>query len=124
MNKYNAKGQWVCSECWRVLLSKDSSCHEHKDSKPVYFHSTGELKRWHHLLLMQKNGEIVNLKRQVRFKLEINGILVTTYTPDFVYVTPFEEVVEDFKGQDTDASKLRRKLMKVVHGIDVLITKR
>ena len=118
-SKYNAKPVWACSECYANTEGKDNCCSNHPDSKLIYFHSTGEFNYWHQLLLLQKAGDISELKRQVRFDIEHNGVKITRYTADFSYVKNDEYIVIDYKGKDTDASKLRRKLTLAFHGIDV-----
>jgi predicted transcriptional regulator YdeE len=43
---------------------------------------------------------------------------------DFRYITlpDFAYVVEDAKGHETDVARIKRHLMKSVHGIDVRIS--
>jgi hypothetical protein len=123
-HKYNAKPVWACSECYAAVLGRDDQCRAHPDVKLTYFPSSGEFSHWHQLLLLQRVGQISDLKRQIPFKIVINDIKVTTYTADFSYIQDGEYTVIDFKGKDTDASKLRRKLTLAVHGIDVKLVKK
>ena len=87
-----------------------------------YFHSTGEYNYWMDLLLLQKTGVITGLERQPSFSLDINDVHIGRYTADFKYIDGSgNELVVDFKGYDTDGSKLRRKLTYAIHGIEVIL---
>lgn len=93
------------------------------------FASQGELARWNFLKMMQDEGKIRNLRRQIRFKLEINGQLICIYVADHGYrilhCEEFEqETIEDFKGMETPEFKLKKKLMFAIHGIDVKVVKK
>jgi hypothetical protein len=70
---------------------------------------------------LEKQGEIKNLKRQVSYKLEINGVKICSYRADFVYfdVSKNKEIVEDTKGFKTDTYKFKKKLMLALHNIDI-----
>ncbi len=99
--------------------------------KGEVFDSHRELKRWKELELLHNSGVIFDLCRQVKFELipkqrRKNGKAIrgTTYIADFVYkqLLPdgsVELVVEDAKGFKTDAYKMKWKLMKQVHNIEV-----
>jgi hypothetical protein len=103
------------------------------------FHSKAELKRWEELKLLQKAGLICGLERQVWFDLIVNDRHVGFYVADFTYrkdplkfaellaIPKSGTVCEDVKGgraTQTEAFKLKAKLMKAIHGIDILITGR
>lgn len=85
------------------------------------FDSKREAERWRELCLLEAAGQIADLRRQVRYRIEINCVTVTTYVADFVYrdVATNETVVEDAKGYRTDVYKLKQKLMRAVHGIEI-----
>lgn len=89
----------------------------------ITFDSAKEGRRYADLKLLERAGEIRDLKLQSPFPLMVNGVLVCTYVADFTYrrADPFlgETVVEDVKGMRTDVYKIKRKLMKAVHNIDV-----
>lgn len=91
------------------------------------FDSKGEAARWSELVLMQKCGEIKNLRRQVTYPLVVNGLKVCSIIPDFVYeeLTPDgpAEVVEDFKSPATrtPAFNIKAKLFKAVYGRDIIL---
>lgn len=96
----------------------------------ITFDSKGELKHWHDLCVRQSIGEISDLKRQVRFVLcppvKLLGeerASAVTYVADYQYVENGMTIVADFKGVDTPASRIKRRLMKWINGIDVLIVR-
>ena len=81
--------------------------------------SVREYERHLILLDMQKRGEIKNLKRQPRFKLEVNGQLICTYVGDWRYddnsIGFLFDTVEDAKGFKTPEFKLKWKLCKALY---------
>jgi len=89
----------------------------------ITFHSAKEAKRYGELKLLQRAGEITSLELQPRFPIVINGVKVCTYVGDFGYVDHTgSPVIEDCKGFKTAIYRLKAKLMKAVHGIEVLET--
>lgn len=87
-----------------------------------YFDSKMEYKRFGTLTMLEKAGEIRDLKRQVRYKLEHEGVFFGVYIADFVYERDGQTIVEDVKGHRTQAYKTKKRLMKTIHGIDILET--
>lgn len=92
------------------------------------FPSKAEANRYDQLKLLEKNGEVRNLKLQVSYPLKVNGKLVCRYRADFVYEERihkgdgsviWREVVEDKKGFMTPAYRIKKNLMQACHGIDV-----
>jgi hypothetical protein len=106
------------------------------------FDSHKEARRWQELLLLQKAGEITDLRRQVEYELipaqyetyerygkdgkrlkDGERLLErkATYVADFVYTIAEtgENIVEDAKGVRTKDYILKRKLMLAVHSIRV-----
>lgn len=91
------------------------------------YDSRREAERARILRLMQKAGEITNLKEQVKFELipaqYINGKCVeraVTYIADFTYIDKSGNlIVEDAKGVRTEKYIIKRKLMLYVYGIRV-----
>lgn len=88
------------------------------------FDSQAEARRYDELVLLEKAGEIEDLKRQVRYRLEVNGVHVCDYVADFTYVRfsrPRQRVrvVEDCKGVMTREYLLKKKLMLAVYGIAI-----
>lgn len=92
------------------------------------FDSKKEANRYKELLLLEKAGEIHDLRRQVKFKLiptqrdEVTGEVVErecSYKADFVYDEAGETVVEDVKGFRTKEYIIKRKLMLYQYGIRI-----
>ena len=117
--------------------------HKYKNHKTevdgITFDSKREATRWHELKLMEKNGYIRDLQRQVRFELIpaqreddtlgkrggiIKGKVIerkVEYIADFVYqdMDTGQIVVEDTKGLRTKDYIIKRKLLLWVHGIRI-----
>lgn len=117
------------------------------DTPEGRFDSQKEFRRWCELKLLQRTGEIRELKRQVDFVLvpeqrepsqtqkngrEKPGKLLerqVVYRADFVYLErqkspneaaeAWQTVVEDAKGVRTKDYIIKRKLMLYVHGIKI-----
>lgn len=95
------------------------------------FDSSAEHRRYTQLILLEKAGQIRGLTRQVTYvlapKVLINGVAKRSliYRADFGYydVAAGKHIVEDVKGTLTAVYKLKRHLMKSIHGIDILETK-
>lgn len=83
------------------------------------FDSKGEAKRYVALRKELQAGEIEHLQCQVHFKLSD-----CTYIADFVYKRDGIQVVEDYKGIQTDVFKRKKKLMRKELGIEILITRK
>ena len=96
----------------------------------IKFHSRKESMRYGQLKLYEKGGLISDLRLQVSYelipKLVINGKTerAIKYIADFVYFDTVHkvEVVEDVKGMITDIFKIKYRLMKLIHNIDIKIT--
>lgn len=90
------------------------------------FDSKHEYNRWVELKYMERAGLIYGLQRQVRFTvvpdIYKDGKVVqrmASYIADFVYQRGGETIVEDAKGVKTDVYKLKKKLMRWEHGIEI-----
>jgi len=88
----------------------------------IKFHSGKEANRYLELKLLQRAGEISDLKLQIPFELWVNEIKICKYIADFAYKEKGKLVVEDSKGVLTDTYKLKKKLMKAIYNIEVLET--
>jgi hypothetical protein len=87
------------------------------------FHSKVEAQRYCELRERQAKGVIQGLKCQPRFPMRVNGVDICTYIADFSYDLGGEFVVEDVKGGIiTNDFSMKRKLLKALHGIDLVIT--
>jgi hypothetical protein len=93
----------------------------------ITFDSKAEHKRWQYLAMLERAGEIKNLRLQVAFELipaqvtpDGKKVRPTFYLADFCYTDSSGAFVcEDVKGAATDVWKLKQKLMLHVHGIEV-----
>lgn len=94
----------------------------------IKFDSKKECRRYRELCLLQQAGQIYNLQLQVPYvladRVKFKGAERTRpalrYVADFVYCTPQgKTVVEDAKGAKTEGYKIKKHLMKTVHGIDI-----
>lgn len=106
----------------------------------IEFDSRKEARRYQELLLLQRAGAILNLKRQVKYvlipaqyetyerygkkgqRLKDGQRLLEkecAYVADFVYEENGKEIVEDTKGIKTKDYIIKRKLMLYIHGIRV-----
>ena len=73
------------------------------------------------LASMERDGLISELRRQVRFPLKVNGLLVCTYVADFEFRDrDRKRVVQDVKGYKTREYKIKRVLMLACHGIEIV----
>lgn len=92
------------------------------------FDSKAEAKRWRDLCLLEKAGQIKYLERQVVITLlpkvkyadSKRATPAVRYVADFIYVTNLgERVIEDVKGFRTPAYRLKRHMLKALHGLEV-----
>lgn len=88
------------------------------------FDSTKERTRYRQLKHLLHMRDIDDLEVHPSFTFEHNGVKIGRFTPDFAYTDPIsgERIVEDVKGGNatkTEAYRLRKKMLKAFHGIDV-----
>jgi hypothetical protein len=95
----------------------------------IWFDSKKEAKRYQDLKLLQAAKLIRNLMLQQVFDLAHSVVIQgrkrppLRYKADFTYFDDRQQgafVVEDCKGFKTEGYKIKRHLMKSVHGIDIL----
>lgn len=88
----------------------------------ITFDSKREANRYAELKLLERAGEISDLKLQVPFELipKQPGERAVKYIADFVYTEDGQTVVEDTKGVKTPVYILKRKLLLWVHGIRIV----
>ena len=88
----------------------------------IRFDSKKEAKRYQDLKLLERAGKIRNLvvdKKCLKYSLDANGVHICNYVADFGYVEDGKLVIEDAKGFKTPVYKLKKKLMKAIHGIEI-----
>jgi len=88
------------------------------------FDSAAEARRFAELRILERAGAVEGVECQPSFRIEINGALICTYIADFTYLDKEtgETIVEDVKSAYTrklPVYRLKRRLMKAVHGIDI-----
>ena len=82
------------------------------------FDSIAESKRYKELALLEKAGQIKELKLQPKFLLQEgfkkNGKTYRKieYIADFMYIENGKIIIEDVKGMETEVFKLKRKLFE------------
>lgn len=89
-----------------------------------WFHSKREASRLPQLRLLERDGSVRNIKRQVKYRIVVNEVLICTYIADYVYEErarngAWSEVVEDVKGYANDRWPMKKKLMRACFGIVV-----
>lgn len=92
--------------------------------------SKAEHARWKTLKLLEQAKKISNLRRQVKFSLDVNGAHICNYIADFEYIdvsggkswSQHHRVVEDVKSKATKTRlyEIKKKLMKAIHGISIV----
>lgn len=103
----------------------------------MVFDSEHEYRRWRELCLLERAGEIRQLRRQVKYALipaqyepdtvgprggVRKGKMIEremSYVADFVYEQDGGLVVEDAKGFITPEYVIKRKLMLYLHGVRI-----
>ena len=86
----------------------------------ITFDSAKEAKRYSELKLLEKAGEIIDLKLQPKFPLMVARKKIGEYWADFQYKTMYGDVIiEDTKGYRTDIYKLKKKIVEAIYGITI-----
>lgn len=95
-------------------LPYDKSRHKEK------FDSKKEYRRWCELKMLQDYGQISRLELQPCFELISGEDVVAHYKADFMYHEKDGRlIVEDVKGMKTAMYRLKKKMMKACHGIEI-----
>jgi hypothetical protein len=119
-----------------VVIRHSGKPRKHKyNAKPcevngIKYRSQKEMKRHQDLLLMERAGEIADLKREVKFEiappLKLDEKITTkpiVYIADFTYLDKQGKLItEDTKGFRTPVYRLKKRLMKLFLNIDILET--
>lgn len=93
----------------------------------IKFSSKKEARIWSQLVLLEKQGMISNLRRQVKFTFPgkvgdirfVDSNRVMSYVADFVYIEQDKEIVADAKGMRTPEYKIKKALMWGLLGIKI-----
>jgi len=91
----------------------------------IEFDSKAEASYYCALKVRERAGEVSNVQLQPRFMFVVDGILVTTYKPDFQFFDAVEKRtrVVDVKGFRVRDLSTKLKLMRALHKINVEIVK-
>jgi hypothetical protein len=113
----------------KTVLLPDGTTHPltpERVGQGLLFDSKKECLRWLELCELQRQGRISFLRRQVRFRLVVQGpvgsVRVCTYVADYVYMEAGLRVIEDCKSPMTKKLReyiLKRTLMWACLGIQI-----
>ena len=99
---------------------------KYRNIKTDGYASKREARRAQELKLLERIGDISELREQVPFELlpsmsraDGSKERSTKYIADFVYEENGAQIVEDCKGCKTDVYILKRKMMLFLHGITI-----
>jgi hypothetical protein len=88
----------------------------------IEFDSIKEAKRYGTLKILQKAGEISDLKLQVRMDILVNSKKIAAYIADFTYMEKGSYVVEDVKSEFTRKNpvyRLKKKLIEAIYNLKI-----
>lgn len=90
----------------------------------ITFDSKKERDRYLQLKQLKQAGEIKDLVLQPRYDFIHNGIKLGFYKADFKYLDcqSGNEIIEDVKGFITPMYRLKKKMMRAYHNIEVIET--
>jgi len=114
---------------YKMLVKKQTKSREGNvitEYNGVKYHSKKEAAYAQKLDWLKKDGEVLEWKRQVNYKLAIQGLLITTYRLDFLVMyssggVEYVDVKGRTKGNAYEMFKIKKHLMKIIHNIDVVI---
>ena len=88
----------------------------------ITFDSAKEASRWSELQLLLRVGQISELERQERYKLEVGGKLICTYVADFSYLENGVHIIEDVKSdysRKMPVYRIKKKLVAALYGAEI-----
>lgn len=86
----------------------------------IPFDSVAEARRYQELQLLEKAGEIRDLRVHTSWAIKVQEIMICKYECDFEYWTADGDVVvEDVKGFRTREYRIKKRLMKALFGINI-----
>jgi len=98
-HKYNAEGTYSADGLW--------------------FPSKAEARHYAQLKLLERAGDIRDLRLQPTYPVHLGGEKICTYRADFSYNDFKGHHVVDVKGFKTPLYKLKKKLVEAVYGITI-----
>lgn len=81
----------------------------------ITFDSRSEGRRYGYLKLLERAKEIKALGVHPVYPLKINGVVIGTYKPDFVFFEGGRQIVEDVKGIITKDASLRMRIFMALY---------
>ena len=82
----------------------------------IVFDSGEEAKRWAELKLLERAGEISNLRRQIPFQMVVNGTFIGDITIDFQYDEDHnKDILEETKGWFRPVDRFRMKVWRALY---------
>ena len=117
----------ITLEEYKQLQQKGKSKYGAKKTEVdgIKFDSQKEANHYLELKLLERQGIIKDLRRQVRFELQPsykkNGktIKAISYVADFTYNQDNKLIVEDTKGFRTEVYKLKKKLFEHKYDLEI-----
>lgn len=89
----------------------------------IRFHSQKEARRYQELRLLEKAGEIRDIRCQHALDLYVETTKIGRYIADFSYVTSHgQPVMEDVKGFKTPLYKWKKRHVEAQYGVQILET--
>jgi|ERR1044072_3819636 hypothetical protein len=125
--------QMTSNEFRTFIAERDAKPKSKFRNKPaivdnIRFASQWEAEYYGQLKLRKRAKDIKDFRRQVRFRLVVNGCHICDYLADFViYHNDDSRTVVDTKSEATEGLpvfQLKKKLLKALHGVDILIAKK
>lgn len=114
----------MSAQAQRWKPSKYGNRKVHLDGRQ--FDSHREARRYQALRLEERAGTVRDLECQVTFVCRVEGKLVCRYIADFTYERMIDGQwvgqVEDAKGHQTEAFKLKKKLVEALHPFTIILT--
>src|SRR5690349_8852782 len=107
----NSNDEEVCGFCQRAKPEKGKKEGKIRSTKTDYngnwYHSAGEAEYAQELDFRMKAGEIIDIKRQYKIDIKINGVHITNYFCDFRVVLRDQTVqYHEYKGWKSDRFNL------------------
>ena len=102
----------------KYKVRHDAQGKENRTIDGIVFDSAKEAKRYWEL----KQMGVWPIELQPKFELVVNGVHICDYRADFAYEVPYsggQRVIEDVKGMKTREYRIKKKLMKAIHNIDI-----
>lgn len=112
---------------WKDLVKKTNDARQSKFKAIPSVHADGtkfqsqfECRYYNRLKLLVQAGEVESFERQVRYQLEVNGVLICDYILDFLIKFKdgrIEYVDTKSTATVTPIYRMKKNLMLAIHGI-------